>query len=84
MKKLLAIGADPNYVFDYGDQRPIIIAADSDIAVGDNNHDVILEMVAILLEMGADPNAKDSDGRTAINKAENNGYMDVVDLLESI
>jgi len=35
----------------------------------------------ILLEAGADPNSRDDDGRTALMKASNYGYEDVVTLL---
>ncbi len=42
-----------------------------------------LETVKVLLENGADPNAKCPDGRTALDEAKNSGRMDIVTYLEA-
>jgi ankyrin repeat protein len=42
------------------------------------------ESVATLLELGADPHAKDADGITAIDKAQARGHVKVAELLSSL
>ena len=74
VKLLLASGADPNA----GRLRPLTDAA----------RDGKVEMTLMLLEAGADVNAADEDGRTALDAAESwagssGGHDEVIELLKS-
>jgi ankyrin repeat protein len=55
----------------HNDITPLMIAADANR----------LEAVKILLKYGADPNFQDSYGKIALHYAEQNNYINIVDLL---
>jgi hypothetical protein len=72
-RRLLAGGADIDARAN-GAHTPLMAAA----AYGE------LEMVRFLLARGADPTLKDEDGRTAAERARQNGHAAVVRVFESI
>ena len=68
VKSLLARGASPNARSEGG--WPAIICSQDNAAI-----------VKLLLEHGADINVRDEQGNTALKRAKNLGYKDVVELL---
>jgi hypothetical protein len=72
-RRLLAGGADIDARAN-GAHTPLMAAA----AYGE------LEMVRFLLAQGADPSLRDADGRTAAERARQNGHAALVGVLESI
>lgn len=73
VRTLLARGANPDTRMMMGEGPPAIIAAT-------NGHHT--EIVRVLVEYGADINAKDFDGHTALQIAEDEGSTDIVKVLE--
>ena len=69
---LLLAGANARYVIPSLDNMPIVAVA--------SQHG-FLEMVALLIEFGADVNATSNTGISALSLACKNGYLDVVRLL---
>jgi ankyrin repeat protein len=82
MKLLLELGADPN--IPNADQCTPLLAAAGVGALGDGDEsagtdDEALETVKLLIELGADVNAVDNNGETAIHGAS---YQDRANLVE--
>ncbi len=77
IKLLLAAGADPKatVVTNYVPESPILAASYSDCLVTEN--------VAMLLDKGADPTAKDKRGETSISLASQRGPTEILQLLKS-
>ena len=69
---LLLAGASPEYISDYLDSAPLVAVFASQ---------GYLDMVSLLLEFGADVNAVNSAGTTALMFASKQGHLDVVRLL---
>lgn len=81
MAALLEAGADPNIeVSRMGRSVSILAMA---ISLGEYSLDTVYRMMELLLGAGADPNGRDSNGRTglAILAYNNNGDWDKYDLL---
>lgn len=75
LKKRLVEGVDPNVqLAGFWDNSTALIKA-----VEANQ----IEAVRILLVAGADPYIKDAHGKTAFDIARENGYSDILELLES-
>jgi ankyrin repeat protein len=54
----------------------------SDISIATKIQSDIVQMVKLLLENGADPNIKDSKGRSALMEARKNEYSEIAELLK--
>jgi ankyrin repeat protein len=83
MKRLLAHGADPAIA-----TRNNVTALAAAAGIGwvqgvtyERSAEDSLEAVTICLDLGVDPNAIDSDGRTALHGAAHKGRNEVVELL---
>lgn len=75
LKQRLVEGVDPNVqLAGFWDNSTALIKA-----VEANQ----IEVVRILLVAGADPYIKDAHGKTAFDIARENGYSDILELLES-
>lgn len=84
MRLLLEHGADPAITTEHG-VTPLMVAAGIGWVEGvtfEWSEEDTLEAVELLLELGADPNARETlDGRTALMGAAHKGRSDVVQLL---
>ena len=69
---LLLAGADPNQTTDQEDQCPLL---------GVHSRLGHTDMVSLLLEYGADPNACNSSGVSPLSLASGSGHLDIVNLL---
>ncbi|XP_059154314.1 ARF GTPase-activating protein GIT2-like isoform X2 [Physella acuta] len=69
--RLLSKGADPNYFYKEKGNSPIHVAAQANQA----------SQVELLCVYGADPGAKDANGRTPYDYAKSEGYTDLADRL---
>ena len=69
---LLLAGASPDYISDYLNHAPLI-------SVFANQG--YLDMVSLLIEFGADVNATNNDGMTALMFSAKQGHMDLIRLL---
>jgi ankyrin repeat protein len=69
---LLLAGASPEYISDYLNSAPLVSVFASQ---------GYLDMVSLLLEFGADVNAVNAQGMTALMFAAKQGHLDVVRLL---
>lgn len=75
MRAFIAAGADPNYKGARG-WTALMLAAGSDTAT--------IPALKFLLERGADVNATDADGRTALDWALTRGDTDIAKFLRSV
>jgi ankyrin repeat protein len=67
LKFLLEKGGNPNHRALNGDTPLISAATYARGAVTDRQHQVALRIVERLIEAGADPNARNNDGKTALS-----------------
>ncbi len=83
MKLLLSRGADPKVRTDYGDTALTLAAGIGwvDGVTYERSAKENLEAVRMLLDLGLDPNAANSDGRSPLMGAALKGRNDVVQLL---
>jgi ankyrin repeat protein len=83
MKVLLEHGADPKIRTDYGDTALTLAGGIGwvDGVTYERSPKENLEAVRMLLDLGLDPNASNSEGRTALMGAALKGRNDVVQLL---
>jgi len=83
MRLLLSAGADPT-IATANNTTPLMVASGIGWVEGVTNERSAkenLEAIKLLLELGADVNAVDGDGRTALHGAAHKGRSEVVQLL---
>jgi ankyrin repeat protein len=75
------LDGDPNVsVRDSGGRTPLILAADR-LGYSWNNNSSFPEVLAKIVELGADVNAQDTDGKTALMEASDHGNLEMVQIL---